>query len=88
MGQMLRQGFESIFQETGFPSATIGVDQGAVIDFSGAGDAAHDLHQKLFNKLYQKGIFANDQWFITYTHQESDIEETLEAMRQAVNETI
>lgn len=86
MGQTLRQGFESIFQETRFPATTIGVDQGAVIDFSPAGDQAPDLHKNLFNSLYRKGIFANDQWFITYTHQRSDIEETLEAMKQAVSE--
>lgn len=83
-GQRLRQGFESIFKETGFPATTIGVDQGAVIDFSPAGDQGTELHRHLFNFLYKQGIFANEQWFITYSHQEVDIEETLEAMRKAV----
>jgi glutamate-1-semialdehyde 2,1-aminomutase len=86
MGRLLREGFESTFQETGFPATTIGVDQGAVIDFGPAGDQAGELHRKLFNKLYTQGIFANDQWFITYSHQQTDIEKTLETMRKAVKE--
>lgn len=86
MGQLLRQGFEDIFKETGFPATTIGVDQGAVIDFSQAGEEADNLHKSLFNKLYVKGIFANDQWFISYSHQLTDIEETLEAMKEAIDE--
>ena len=86
MGRLLRQGFEDLFKETGFPATTIGVDQGAVIDFSQAGDDAEDLHKKLFNKLYSKGIFANDQWFISYSHQPEDIEKTLDAMSRSIEE--
>jgi glutamate-1-semialdehyde aminotransferase len=85
-GQTLRKGFEDIFNETGFPATTIGVDQGAVIDFSQAGNEAENLHKNLFNKLYAKGIFANVQWFISYSHQEVDIEETLKAMRESIRE--
>ena len=84
MGQMLRQGFETIFQENGIPATTIGVDQGAVIDFSPAGDQAENLHKTMFNSLYRQGIFANDQWFITYAHKQADIDESLQAMQNAV----
>ncbi len=83
-GLRLRQGFESIFKETQFPATTIGVDQGAVIDFNPAGEQSEELRCKLFNSLYKQGIFANDQWFITYSHKEEDIDETLDAMRKAV----
>jgi glutamate-1-semialdehyde 2,1-aminomutase len=88
MGKMLRQGFESIFKEASFPATTIGVDVGAVIDLSSAGEKAEELQRNLFNKLYTKGIFANDQWFITYSHQEADIVETLETMKTSVREVI
>ena len=87
-GKVLREGFSEIFQESGFPAATIGVDQGCVIDFSAAADKAESLHCQLFNKLYSKGIFANEQWFITYTHHASDIDQTLEAMRQSIREIL
>ena len=85
-GAQLRRGFEEIFQENGFPATTIGVDQGAVIDFSKAGKDAESLNRRPFNKLYSKGIFANQQWFITYTHQPADIGQTLDAMRQSIKE--
>ncbi|MCB1124061.1 MAG: aminotransferase class III-fold pyridoxal phosphate-dependent enzyme [Verrucomicrobiae bacterium] len=88
MGKRLRQGFEDIFQEAGFPARMTGVDQGPVIDFSPAGDAAKSLHPALFNRLYAKGIFANAQWFTSYAHQESDIDQTLDTMREAVNEVL
>lgn len=83
MGKLLREGFEAIFKETGFPATTVGVDQGIVIDFSKTKD---DDHKKLFNTLYSKGIFANEQWFISYAHQASDIEKTLEAMSTSIGE--
>lgn len=86
MGSLLRRGFESIFKETGFPATTIGVDEGLVIDFSPAGDQSAEIHNKLFNSLYRRGIFANDQWFVTYSHQEEDIDQTLIATRKAVKE--
>jgi glutamate-1-semialdehyde aminotransferase len=87
-GQALRSGFEDIFRESGFPASTIGADQAHHIDFSPAGEDAESLHVQLFNKLFQKGIFASEEWFITYAHQDSDINETLEAMRQSVAEII
>ncbi|MFP4542565.1 MAG: aminotransferase class III-fold pyridoxal phosphate-dependent enzyme, partial [Opitutales bacterium] len=88
LGRSLREGFEKIFRETGLPARTVGVDPGAVIDFSPAGDVAESLHQRLFNRLYELGIFANEQWFITYSHQPADIEATLEAMRHAIRDTL
>ena len=88
LGRVLREGYESLFKEAGFPAATIGVDPGFQIDFSPAGEQAETLHRHLFNALYEKGIFANDQWFITYSHTEADIEQTLEAMRTALRETL
>jgi glutamate-1-semialdehyde 2,1-aminomutase len=84
MGKRLREGFEAIFRETGFPARTVGVDPGCVINYAPAGDRGEALHIALFNELYQNGIFANEQWFTTYSHQETDIDETLEKMRRAV----
>ena len=85
LGSDLRKGFEEIFRETGFPASTVGIDLATVIDFSPAGEEAETLHQRLFNALYDRGIFANEQWFITYSHQEADIAQTLEAMRECVH---
>ncbi|KAF0093259.1 MAG: Aminotransferase class III superfamily [Puniceicoccaceae bacterium 5H] len=88
LGAELRSGFEAIFLEHGFPATTIGVDPGAVIDFAPAGDAAEKLHRQLFTRLYERGIFANEQWFITYAHTRADIEQTLEAMAICVRDLV
>ncbi len=87
-GKTLRQGFEEIFKETGFPATMTGVDQGAVINYNQAGDEAQKLNIALFNKLYSKGIFANEQWFISYSHQPDDIQQTLEIIHQSIREIL
>ncbi|MDG2167451.1 MAG: hypothetical protein P8L44_05940 [Opitutales bacterium] len=53
---------------------------------SPARENAEELQRNLFNKLYTKGIFANDQWFITNYHPTVDIEKTLDAMKSAIEE--
>lgn len=88
MGRLLRDGFEAIFRETGFPAGTIGVDPGFVIDYHAAGAEAQALNIRLFNALFERGIFANEQWFITYSHQAEDIAQTLEALRDAIPHTL
>jgi glutamate-1-semialdehyde 2,1-aminomutase len=88
LGARLRAGVESLIGETGLPAKTVGVDPGFVIDFSGAGDSAESVHKNLFNALYDEGIFANEQWFITYSHTEADIDQTLEAMKTAIGKTL
>ena len=88
LGAQLRKGFEEIFREEKFPATTVGVDPGFVINFSQLGDEAESVHCRLFNTLFDKGIFANEQWFITYSHQTSDIDKTLEAMRQSIHQIL
>jgi len=88
MGARLRAGVESLIKETGLPATTVGVDSGFVIDFSAAGDSAAALHTGIFNTLYDKGIFANEQWFITYSHTAADIDQTLEAMETAIQNNL
>jgi glutamate-1-semialdehyde 2,1-aminomutase len=88
MGAHLRSGVESLIRETGLPAKTVGVDSGFVIDFSSAGEAAESIHKNLFNALYDEGIFANEQWFITYSHTEADIDQTLRALKTAIGKTL
>jgi glutamate-1-semialdehyde 2,1-aminomutase len=88
MGALLRSGVESLIKETGLPATTVGVDSGFVIDFSSASEAAESIHINLFNALYDAGIFANEQWFITYSHTEADIDQTLDAMKTALGKIL
>jgi len=87
-GAVLRNGFEEIFRETGFPARTIGVNPGFVIDFSPAGEMAEAIHTALFDALYESGVFANEQWFVTYSHREADIDQTWQAMRASIRKVL
>lgn len=86
MGKRLRQGFDTIFQETGYPAKTIGLEPAITIKFEGDTQQEHTRRAQLFDKLYQKGIFANKEWLISYSHQPSDIDQALDAMAEAVAE--
>ncbi|MDQ8183114.1 aminotransferase class III-fold pyridoxal phosphate-dependent enzyme [Pelagicoccus sp. SDUM812005] len=84
LGQTLRDGFDSIFQEFSYPARTVGLAPAVTIRFEGDSAAQSAARIKLFDQLYQRGIFANKEWFITYSHQESDIAETLEKLRDSL----
>jgi glutamate-1-semialdehyde 2,1-aminomutase len=83
-GRHLRAGMETIFAKHGFPATTTGLDCAPMIDFKPAGEDGPALHDALFEALYANGIFANEQWFITYAHKAADIDETLGALEQCV----
>ncbi len=86
MGDRLRKGFDGIFDEFDFPAHTVGLAPAVTIAFEGSGEQSSDRRRGFFNILYEKGIFANNEWFISYSHQACDIDETLDKMREAVKE--
>lgn len=88
MGNRLRIGFDSIFKEAGFPAETVGLAPAITIRFEDEIDLHSPLRARLFDHLYDRGIFANKEWLISYAHQPSDIDETLEKMRESVKRTL
>lgn len=87
MGRKLRNGFNAIFQQNDFPAEARGLDMAPFIHYtSGSDDEQKEMRNRLFVRLYDKGIFANDSWFINYSHQSDDIELTLEKMEQTIRE--
>ncbi len=84
MGQRLRDGFDTIFQELGYPANTVGVAPAVTINFHGNEKQKNARRADLFHQLYRQGIFANNEWFINYSHQAIDIDETLEKMRASI----
>ena len=89
MGKRLRNGFAEIIEETGSPAHAGGLDPAPFIEFDLSDeDENSKWKNKLFSRLFKKGIFANDRWFISYSHQPSDIDETLDKMREAFREII
>ncbi|MCA9741371.1 hypothetical protein KC734_07515, partial [candidate division KSB1 bacterium] len=66
------------------PARAAGVPAAPFIHFDSADEQKNlDLHNRLFAKLFENGIFANERWFINFSHQPLDIEQTLEALRRA-----
>ncbi|NIA30807.1 MAG: aminotransferase class III-fold pyridoxal phosphate-dependent enzyme [Actinobacteria bacterium] len=89
MGKRLRDGFAEIIKEAGVPAHAGGLDPAPFIIFDDQDENRNiEWQNKLFSKLYQKGIFANHRWFISYSHQPADIDETLEKMRYAFREIL
>ncbi|MBD3384282.1 aminotransferase class III-fold pyridoxal phosphate-dependent enzyme [candidate division KSB1 bacterium] len=87
MGRKLRDGFNAIFQQKGFPAEARGLDMAPFIHhMDGSDDSQKEMRNRLFVRLYDKGVFANDSWFINYSHQSEDIELTLEKMEQSIRE--
>ncbi len=87
MGKRLRDGFAEIFKDMEVPAYASGVEVAPFIKFA-TGNEANDkkLKDRIFPRLFAKGIFANDRWFINYSHHESDIDETLDKVREACKE--
>lgn len=84
MGAMLKAGFAEIISESGLPAHAAGLPPAPFIHFDGANEQQNlDLQNRLFAKLFEFGIFANERWFISYSHQPHDIEQTLKAVRAA-----
>jgi len=89
MGRRLREGFAEIIKETGVQAYAGGLNPAPFIQFDYDNEEENlQWQNKLFSQLYQKGIFANHRWFISYSHQEADIDETLEKMRTAFREIL
>ena len=84
MGERLKTGFDSIFQETNYPAKTVGLAPAITINFEDEIGQHSPLRAKLFDHLYNNGVFANKEWLINYSHQPQDIDQTLEVIRQAV----
>jgi len=60
------------------------------VKFLGPDSGYHDRLEFLWQReLYREGIFANQRWFISYSHKPTDIDEALEkagrALRRAVD---
>lgn len=85
MGKRLRDGFAEIIKETGVRAHAGGLDPAPFIKFDYDSEETNQQWQnRLFSQLYANGIFANHRWFISYSHQPADIDETLDKTRAAL----
>lgn len=85
MGERLRAGFAEIIAETGVPAHAAGLPPAPFIQFDEGGTSGHEHWQnRLFARLFELGVFPNERWFISFSHEPADIDETLDKVRTAM----
>ena len=84
MGIRLVDGLHRLFVEHGIPACANGLPHASVIHFTENEETSQQLRTRLFTGLYDRGIFANQQWFTSFSHQASDIDETLDKFQDTL----
>lgn len=84
MGERLSSGFNRIAGELDLSARAIGLPPAVQFRFSGDAKINTRARALFFRELYKQGIFASLPFLLTYAHQTGDIDETLEAMRNAL----
>jgi len=84
MGQRFADGFDAAAARHGLAARSYGLPPAVRFRFSDD-DAAHELAHTAFQRaLLERGIFAPDIFLLSYAHQPTDIDETLDAMNDAL----
>jgi glutamate-1-semialdehyde 2,1-aminomutase len=99
-GQRLMDGLKKIFDEVGIPTVmtghpamftyTLGITE--MTDARGWSKGDADLYLAIVSKAYEQGVMpdndAREPWFLSYSHSEADIDETLNVMQDVVKKVI
>ena len=96
-GQMLMSGLGEILTDAGVPHSVVGVpsmfglylgEGAAPVDFRSFLEADHALYDRIIVQLAERGVLPEmddrEPWFISYSHTEADIAETLTKFEEAV----
>jgi glutamate-1-semialdehyde aminotransferase len=89
MGERLMEGLNTIANELGVEVSAAGLPPGCFLKFH-SDDTQYNTHLEhiFMRELYREGIFANHNWFISYSHKASDIDETLDKARTAMRHAL
>jgi glutamate-1-semialdehyde 2,1-aminomutase len=89
MGTRLMEGFSTMACELGVEGKACGLPVAPYLKFTGSDPGYHARLEFLWHReLYREGIFASPRWFISYSHKPSDIDETLEKARRALQRAL
>jgi glutamate-1-semialdehyde aminotransferase len=89
MGERLMNGFNQLCKELSIDGYAAGLPPGSFIKLNYKDNDYNTKFEHIFHReLYRNGIFANVKWFISYSHKEKDIDETLEKTRIALKSTL
>jgi len=85
MGNRLMQGLESIANDLGIETESIGLAPASQFIFKEKDEKLRGKMELTFGKeLFQQGIFYNSLWFISYSHKEGHIDRTLDLAKKAL----
>ena len=84
MGRRLRDGFDAAAADVGLEARSYGLPPAVQIRFSPHAETDVQAQETFARELYRRGIFASRPFLLSYAHQPADIDETVEAMRQAL----
>jgi glutamate-1-semialdehyde 2,1-aminomutase len=89
MGKRLMDGFNRIAHELGVEGYAAGLPPSAFLKFNTSDRRYNERIEYLwYRELFREGVFVILRWFISYSHQESDIDETLEKAKKALKRAL
>jgi glutamate-1-semialdehyde 2,1-aminomutase len=89
MGERLMVGLNAIAQDLSIEAHAAGLPPASYLKFDTPDpDYNARLEYVWHRELYREGIFANQRWFISYSHKELDIDESLEKAAVALKRAV
>jgi glutamate-1-semialdehyde 2,1-aminomutase len=89
MGRRLMEGFNAIARDLGIEGHAAGLPPAPFLKFVSADPTYHDRLEFLWHReLFGEGLFMNPRWLISYSHQEADIDESIERARRALKRAL
>ncbi len=89
VGEMLMRGFSEIALNLGVEAKVGGLPVAPFFLFNYKDEGKNKkLHFLLNKELFKNGIFVCDRWFVSFSHKEKDITETLERFEYALKNTL
>ena len=89
MGKRLMDGFNAIARDLGVEGYAAGLPPSAFLKFNTPDKGHNELVEYLwYRELFREGVFVILRWFISYSHRESDIDETLEKAKTALKRAL
>jgi glutamate-1-semialdehyde 2,1-aminomutase len=90
MGERLMNGLQEIAGDLSLEARAAGLPPAPFLKIDTPDQKYNERLEYIWHReLYREGIFANQRWFISYSHKEKDIDEALEkaavALRRAVD---
>lgn len=85
MGELLMTHFNAMAKDAGVEGKAMGVPAAPWLKFTTPDERFNERLAYLWQReLYRAGIFANNRWFISYSHKAEDINETAAKARTAL----